>query len=52
MTDIQRMCGKFDPPDTDGEQAVLTGTAPVAAMRGYQTEFAGYTGEKDGCSVL
>ena len=46
MTDIQRMCGKFDPPDTDGEQAVLTGTAPVAAMRGYQTEFAGYTGGK------
>ena len=44
MTDIQRMYGRFEPPETDGTAAVLTGTAPVSAMRGYQKEFAGYTG--------
>ena len=44
MTDIQRMYGRFDPPETDGIVSVLTGTAPVSTMRGYQKEFAGYTG--------
>ena len=44
MTDIQRMYGRFEPPETDGTVAVLTGTAPVSTMRGYQKEFAGYTG--------
>lgn len=44
MTDIQRMYGRFDPPETDGTVSVLTGTAPVSTMRGYQKEFAGYTG--------
>lgn len=44
MTDIQRMCGSFEHPKTGGETAVLTGKAPVATMRGYQTEFLSYTG--------
>ena len=44
MTDIQRMYGRFDPPETDGTVSVLTGTAPVSTMREYQKEFAGYTG--------
>ena len=43
MTDIQRMDGTFDPPETEGEFAVLTGTAPVAALRGYWTEVTAYT---------
>ena len=43
MTDIQRMDGTFDPPETVGEMAVLTGTAPVASMRGYPREVAAYT---------
>lgn len=43
MTDIQRMCGETDPPETEGEMAVLTGSAPVEAMRDYQREVAGYT---------
>lgn len=43
LTDIQRMCGKFDPPKTEGEMSVITGTAPVSAMRDYQPEVAGYT---------
>lgn len=43
MSDIQRMCGTFSPPDTDGETAVLKGSAPVSAMRDYQREVISYT---------
>lgn len=43
MADIQKMHGEFQPPETEGETAVLTGTAPVASMQGYQTEVISYT---------
>ena len=43
MSDIQRMCGSFDPPVTEGNFSVLTGSAPVATMRGYQREVNAYT---------
>ena len=43
MTDITRMQGSFDGPETEGELAVLTGRAPVATMRDYQREVADYT---------
>lgn len=43
MTDIQRMHGSFAAPVTEGEMSVLSGSAPVSAMRGYQTEVTGYT---------
>lgn len=43
MNDIQRMQGHFETPDTDGEISILTGTAPVALMQGYQKEVANYT---------
>lgn len=43
MTDIQKMSGEFDPPETDGEISVLTGSAPVATMRDYQREVNSYT---------
>ena len=44
MTDIQRMNGTFEGPEAENDQAVLTGSAPVSEMRGYQKEFAAYTG--------
>ena len=44
MTDVQRMCGVFDPPVIEGETAVLTGSAPVACMQGYMREVLSYTG--------
>ena len=44
MSDIQRMSGSFDGPEAENGQAVLTGSAPVSEMRGYQKEFAAYTG--------
>ena len=43
MSDIQRMCGRFDTPRMEGEYAILNGSAPAAAMRGYQSEVNAYT---------
>ena len=43
MTDIQKMLGEFDPPKTEGEMTVLTGSAPVVTMRDYQKEVTSYT---------
>lgn len=43
MTDIQRMNGSFSPPQVNGDMAVLTGSAPIATMNGYQVEVNAYT---------
>lgn len=45
MSDIQRMDGSFEPPETvqDGETAILKGSTPVATMGNYPMEVAGYT---------
>lgn len=43
MADIIRMNGSFNPPEIAAETAVLTGSAPVASMRGYQTEVIAYS---------
>ncbi len=43
MTDITRLHGSFDTPETDAETATLTGTAPVSTMRGYAKEVMQYT---------
>lgn len=43
MTDIQKMKGDFAPPLTSEESVILTGSAPVSQMRGYQREFISYT---------
>ena len=43
MSDIQRMEGTFDPPESGQETAVLTGFAPVSTMRSYPMEVVSYT---------
>lgn len=43
MTDIERMHGNCNLPEIINEDAVLTGTAPVSTMNGYQTEVTAYT---------
>lgn len=43
MTDIEKMNGTCEITKTDGETASLSGRAPVAAMRHYQTEVIAYT---------
>lgn len=43
LTDIQKMQGSFEPPVLEGENSVLIGSAPVAAMRDYQSQVISYT---------
>ncbi len=43
MNDIQQMGGQFQPPDTRGETAVLTGSVPVAGLGDYWKTLAEYT---------
>lgn len=43
MSDLQRMGGNFEPPQLQGELAVLVGQAPVAGLRDYPRELAVYT---------
>lgn len=43
MTDIMRMSGEFHLSDHNDGITVITGSAPVATMRGYQSEVNSYT---------
>ena len=43
ISDLQRMGGEFDPPETVGDTAVLQGFAPAAGLQEYPLELAGYT---------
>ena len=43
MTDLDQMGAQFDPPETLGDFAVLTGSAPVAAMEEYPQTVVAYT---------
>ncbi len=53
MTDLQRMGAEFQPPEQQGETAVLTGSVPVSEVGGYWTDVAAYTGGRGrfSCSV-
>ena len=43
MSDVQRMEGSFDPPESGTDTATLTGFAPVSTMRSYPMEVVSYT---------
>ena len=43
ISDLQQMGGRFDPPETEGELTLLTGSAPVSEMENYWQEVASYT---------
>ncbi|MDU2240681.1 MAG: TetM/TetW/TetO/TetS family tetracycline resistance ribosomal protection protein [Paenibacillus sp.] len=43
MTDIQQAHGRFDPPETGAETAVITGVVPVATFMDYGVELASRT---------
>lgn len=43
MNDLQRMSGEIDPPQSSGGETVISGSAPVSELRGYQSEVIGYT---------
>ncbi|MCI9445169.1 MAG: GTP-binding protein [Oscillospiraceae bacterium] len=43
MTDVQQMGGRFEPPDTLGDTALLTGSAPASELGSYWQTVASYT---------
>jgi len=43
MTDLDQMGAQFDPPETDGDFAILQGRAPVSAMGEYPQTVTAYT---------
>ena len=43
LSDLQRMNGQTDPPESQGEETVLTGSVPVSALGDYSAEVAAYT---------
>lgn len=43
MSDIQQMGGSTQPPETHGQECLLTASAPVAKARHYAREVAAYT---------
>ena len=43
MTDIQQMGGRFEPPESLGDTALLTGRAPVSGLGEYWQTLAAYT---------
>lgn len=43
MSDIQKMGGSFDEPETVDDNVVITGKAPVSEMKDYSLEVVSYT---------
>ena len=43
MTDLQQLGARLDPPETAGDEAVLTGAAAVSALGDYAGDVAAYT---------
>ena len=51
MADIQKMYGSFEAPQMEGENAVLTGSAPASEMVDYPAEVQSYTGGRGRLSL-
>ncbi|MCH5184861.1 MAG: TetM/TetW/TetO/TetS family tetracycline resistance ribosomal protection protein [Oscillospiraceae bacterium] len=51
MNDIGYMCGKFEPPLTEGEMSVIVGRAPAINIREYHREVTRYTSGRGRLSV-
>ncbi len=46
ISDIQRLCGEFEPPEMTETQAIIKGTGPVSEFMNYPEEFISYTSGK------
>ncbi len=51
ISDIQRLCGEFDPPDIAEEYATIKGCAPVSEFMDYPREVTAYTGGRGSVSL-
>lgn len=52
LADMPRLHAEFDPPASEGDMALISGKAPVAALRGYAREVAAYTRGRGQLSCL
>ncbi len=46
MSDLQRMCAEFSPPETNGGTSVIKGTVPAAEIMDYNPVLMSYTSGK------
>ena len=44
MADLQRMGGRFGPPENEGDRSVLAGRVPASALADYGRQVTAYTG--------
>ena len=52
LADMPRLHAEFEPPVSEGDMALISGKAPVAALRGYAREVAAYTRGRGQLSCL
>ena len=52
LADMPRLHAEFEPPVSEGDVALISGKAPVAALRGYAREVAAYTRGRGQLSCL
>lgn len=52
LADMPRLHAEFEPPASEGDMALISGKAPVAALRGYAREVASYTRGRGQLSCL
>ena len=43
MTDIQKMCGTLNPPETFGDLSTITGSCPACEIRSYVTTLSDFS---------
>ncbi len=46
ISDIQRLCGEFEPPEMTESEAIIKGCGPVSKFMDYPEEVVSYTGGK------
>ena len=52
LADMPRLHAEFEPPASEGDMVLISGKAPVAALRGYAREVAAYTRGRGQLSCL
>ena len=52
MSDIQRMCGRFGPPEQEGETAILRGSVPASTSGEYRRDVLAYTAGRGSFSCV
>ncbi|MBQ2842043.1 MAG: TetM/TetW/TetO/TetS family tetracycline resistance ribosomal protection protein [Clostridia bacterium] len=51
ISDIQRLCGQFEPPETTESRVVIKGYGPVSEFMEYPEEVTAYTGGRGSISL-